>query len=93
MARYLWDEIGRLTSYTPEASDGGSGAAYAYRADGMRIRKVTGQFMWWNEPNSQEAGYYTDETDLGAPTYRYFYDGQMCFEDDYTVAQPKNESA
>lgn len=37
----------------------------------------------------EEAGSgYDEEQDANNPTYRYRYDGQMCFEDDYTVAIP-----
>jgi len=72
-------------SYTPEAGDGGTGAAYAYRADGMRVRKVTGFTMHWIDPTAEAAGYYVDEVNYEAPTYRYFYDGQMMQEDDKTI--------
>jgi|GEM_PF-4205150 len=37
------------------------------------------------ERNCQEATSYVDEIDLSAPTYRYFYDGQMMQEDDKTI--------
>lgn len=84
--RYTWDEAGRMFSFcTPSA-----GAKYIYRADGMRVEKVEGLSLNWIPPTSEEedsesSGYYDSIWATNKPTTRYYYDGQMCMEDDYTA--------
>lgn len=84
--RYTWDEVGRMFSFcTPS-----SGAKYIYRADGMRVEKVEGLSLNWIPPSSDEedaesSGYYDSIWATNKPTTRYYYDGQMCMEDDYTA--------
>ncbi|MBX7135764.1 MAG: hypothetical protein K1X67_24110 [Fimbriimonadaceae bacterium] len=82
--RYDWDDAGRMLKTIKSSG----GAEYMYRADGMRIRKVTGLQLVWNGEEGNSSGYYDEDQDANNPTYRYRYDGQMCFEDDYTVAIP-----
>ncbi|MBX7134468.1 MAG: RHS repeat-associated core domain-containing protein [Fimbriimonadaceae bacterium] len=82
--QYVWDDAGRLL----KSADSTKGATYMYRADGMRIKKVTGLQLIWIEDEESASGYYDEEQDANNPTYRYRYDGQLCFEDDYTVAIP-----
>lgn len=57
------------------------GAGYAYRADGQRIEKVEGITFSWS--GSRESGQYDTNYAQNRPTSRYYYDGQMGFEDDY----------
>ena len=84
--RYTWDEVGRMFSFcTPS-----SGAKYIYRSDGMRAEKVEGLSLNWIPPTSEEedsesSGYYDSIWATNKPTTRYYYDGQMCIEDDYTA--------
>lgn len=83
-ARYTWDEVGRMFSYcTPT-----SGAKYWYRADGMRSQKIEGLSLNWVETKSKDdeasSGYYDPVWASNKPTTRYYYDGQMACEEDYT---------
>lgn len=67
-----------------------SGAKYIYRADGMRSQKIEGLTLSWIPPDSHEeedsesSGYYDAIWATNKPTTRYYYDGQMCAEEDYT---------
>ncbi|HRF60478.1 MAG TPA: hypothetical protein PLH94_11280, partial [Fimbriimonadaceae bacterium] len=86
--RHIWDDAGRMRKMAGPTD----GATYTYRADGMRIKKVTGLQLAWIEVEDEEAGgtsgFYDEIQNVNYPTYRYRYDGQMCFEDDYTVNVP-----
>jgi RHS repeat-associated protein len=85
--RYVWDMIGRMTS----ACGASTGARYFYRADGMRIKKIDGLTINWVIDDEQTgSGHYDEITDVNMPTYRYYYDGQMCMEEDKTwgISQP-----
>lgn len=73
-----WDALNRMTKCYG-VSDG---AQYAYRADGMRVRKVGGFTLAWHPPTPGGAGYYTSGQATNYPTTRYFYDGQMPMEED-----------
>ena len=85
--RYVWDEMGRLSSLCGTTQ----GADYTYRVDGLRTKKVEGLTISWVDDQSEESeeeasGYYDEHWATNKPTTRYYYDGQMGFEDDYTVA-------
>ncbi|MEW5885037.1 MAG: hypothetical protein AB1725_12565, partial [Armatimonadota bacterium] len=61
------------------------GARYEYRADGMRAKKVEGLTIAWNPGDELGgSGYYDEIWAVNKPTTRYYYDGQMCVEEDYT---------
>jgi RHS repeat-associated protein len=79
---YKWDDVNRLLATA--GLSGSSGARYVYRADGMRIEKVTEITLQWVENPSEDdgSGFYDEITATNKPTTRYFYDGQMCVEDD-----------
>ena len=80
--RYQWDALNRATSIVGEAY----GARYVYRADGMRVEKVEGLTISWVPPGEEEvSGHYDENLAENLPTSRYYYDGQMMVEDDYTV--------
>ncbi|KXK15168.1 MAG: hypothetical protein UZ18_ATM001001618 [Armatimonadetes bacterium OLB18] len=80
--RYQWDALNRATSIVGEAY----GARYVYRADGMRVEKVEGLTLSWVPPGEEEvSGHYDENLAENLPTSRYYYDGQMMVEDDYTV--------
>jgi RHS repeat-associated protein len=82
---YKWDDVNRLLATA--GLSGSSGARYVYRADGMRIEKVTEITLQWVEnPNEDDgSGFYDEITATNKPTTRYFYDGQMCVEDDQRI--------
>lgn len=61
-----------------------TGAAYKYRADGMRVNKVEGYTLAWVWNEDHKSGYYDENWDTNQPTTRYFYDGQMAVEEDFT---------
>ncbi len=55
----------------------------------MRTQKIEDLTLSWNPPSgetqdSESSGYYDVITSTNKPTTRYFYDGQMAMEDDYT---------
>ena len=75
--RYDWDVLNRATLIAQPSG----GAGYAYRADGQRIEKVEGITFSWS--GSRESGQYDTNYAQNRPTSRYYYDGQMGFEDDY----------
>lgn len=77
--RYKWDDVNRLTSVCGVSS----GATYKYRADGMRVQKITGLSITWVEPE-EASPYYDENQDQDYPTVRYYYDGQMGIEEDHT---------
>ena len=84
--RYVWDEMGRLNSLCGLTQ----GARYHYRVDGLRVKKVEGLTIQWVDDDSSESqeassGHYDEIWSTNKPTTRYFYDGQMGFEDDYTI--------
>ena len=80
--RYPWDELNRATSICGTAS----GARYQYRADGMRVLKVEGLTLSWNGDQITGSGYYDEVWAVNKPTTRYYYDGQMAVEDDYSAS-------
>lgn len=80
--KYEWDELNRATSIVGTVS----GARYEYRADGMRTDKVEGFNLSWEwTDKTHTSGYYDEIQGQNLPTSRYYYDGQMMVEDDYTV--------
>ena len=80
--KYEWDELNRATSIVGTVS----GARYEYRADGMRTDKVEGFNLSWEwTDKTHTSGYYDEIQGQNLPTSRYYYDGQMRVEDDYTV--------
>ncbi|MEQ1823303.1 MAG: RHS repeat-associated core domain-containing protein [Fimbriimonadaceae bacterium] len=78
--RYDWDVLNRAKNILKPSS----GASYYYRADGMRTEKVEGINLSWVQV-SRASGYYDTNTASNRPTTRYFYDGQMPIEEDYTT--------
>jgi RHS repeat-associated protein len=82
-AKYEWDVLNRMTKHANTAN----GISNRYRADGQRIEKVTGISLAWFEDEANESGYYDYNVNSDAPTDRYFYDGQMGFEDDSTFVE------
>jgi RHS repeat-associated protein len=51
----------------------------------MRIKKVEGLLIYWNPEDEVEgSGFYDEITQVDKPTVRYYYDGQMCIEEDST---------
>ncbi len=79
--KYEWDALNRMT----KAVNTSTGARYVYRADGMRTQKVEGFNLSWTWTDLlHTSGYYDVVTATNLPTTRYFYDGQMAMEDDYT---------
>ncbi len=77
-ARYGWDKLGRmLYAATPSG-----GSSDYYRADGQRIEKVANASLSWTQWTRTSGQYDLNFATSGAST-RYFYDGQMGFEDDY----------
>lgn len=80
--RYVWDDVNRAQSICGETV----GARYEYRADGMRVKKVADLTITWNPGDeNQGSGFYDENLSVNKPTTRYYYDGQMCVEEDYTV--------
>ena len=77
--RYQWDDINRLKS----ACGVSTGATYKYRADGMRVQKISGLSIEWIEPE-EASPYYDENQNQDFPTVRYYYDGQMGVEEDHT---------
>jgi len=75
--RYDWDVLNRATLIAQPSG----GASYAYRADGQRIEKVEGATFSWSGPRN--SGQYDTNYATNRPSSRYYYDGQMGFEDDY----------
>jgi len=85
--RYVWDELGRLSSTCSTTQ----GAKYTYRVDGLRAKKVEGLTILWVDDESQQSqmessGHYDEIWSVNKPTTRYYYDGQMGFEEEYTPA-------
>ena len=73
------------------AAQEATGASNAYRADGQRIEKVEGvAYVWVLDEGGMGAelgsGHYDTNYAQNRPTTRYYYDGQMGFEDDYNPA-------
>jgi RHS repeat-associated protein len=54
-------------------------------ADGMRIEKVTGLSLETVESEEESSGFYDEIWSTNKPTTRYFYDGQLCVEDDQRI--------
>jgi RHS repeat-associated protein len=57
----------------------------------MRIKKIDGLTInWVIDDEITGSGHYDEITDVNMPTYRYYYDGQMCMEEDKTwgISQP-----
>jgi|CXWL01.1.fsa_nt_gi RHS repeat-associated protein len=80
---YQWDVLNRMTATAGTSS----GYRNVYRADGMRMQKIDDISLNWVENPNQEdgSGFYDPIYSTNKPTTRYFYDGQMCVEDEYTV--------
>ncbi|MBV6457231.1 MAG: hypothetical protein HONBIEJF_00338 [Fimbriimonadaceae bacterium] len=79
--RYSWDLLNRMLSCVGAST----GATYAYRADGMRVKKVEGLTIAWQYDEITASGHYDDITSVDMPTTRYMYDGSSCYEDDVSV--------
>ena len=75
--RYDWDVLNRASTIAKPSG----GASYSYRADGQRIEKVEGVTFAW--VGSKTSGQYDTNYAQNRPSSRYYYDGQMGFEDDY----------
>ena len=80
-----WDVLNRMTSACTQSA----GARYEYRADGMRTLKVEGLSLVWQDLQGEAeeevgSGFYDSVWATNKPTTRYFYDGQMPIEDDFT---------
>ena len=71
--------MNRLTKTTNEAN----GASFRYRADGLRVEKVSGLAMVYIQNVEDDSGYYDDNLAVNKPTTRWYYDGQMAMEDDF----------
>jgi len=79
--RYDWDHLNRLEKVVGTSN----GYRNEYRADGMRVKKVSGfNLSWAWLDKAHTSGYYDEITATNLPTTRYFYDGQMCMEDELT---------
>jgi RHS repeat-associated protein len=78
--KYVWDDVNRMESYASESI----GAAYKYRADGMRIQKVEGLTLEWSYVEEEKSGYYDENWAVNKPTTRTMHDGQMTVEEDFT---------
>ncbi len=66
-----------------------TGATYKYRADGMRVKKVDGLSLDWHVDDQQTgSGHYDDIQSTNKNTTRYYHDGQMGMEEDYTYNVP-----
>ena len=77
--RHDWDVLNRAINILGTST----GGSYAYRADGQRVEKVEGATLLWTPTGSRGSGFYDTNYATNRPTSRYFYDGQMGFEDDY----------
>ena len=90
---YNWDVLNRMTATAGAAA--GSGYRNVYRADGMRVMKVDDiDLAFTEDPNAEEdngSGFYDSITLVDKPTTRYFYDGQMCMQEEIT--ETVNEEA
>ncbi len=71
--------MNRLLKTTNE----GNGASFRYRADGLRVEKVSGLAMVYIQNEEDDSGFYDDNLAVNEPTTRWYYDGQMGMEDDY----------
>jgi RHS repeat-associated protein len=80
--KYKWDVLNRLESTAGLAT--GSGAAYEYRGDGMRVKKVDGLSLQWIDDEEEKSGYYDEIWATNNSTWRYLHDGQMQVEEDWT---------
>ncbi|NOG91940.1 MAG: RHS repeat-associated core domain-containing protein [Armatimonadetes bacterium] len=50
------------------------------------MKKVADLTITWNPGDeNQGSGFYDENLSVNKPTTRYYYDGQMCIEEDYTV--------
>ncbi len=82
---YSWDVLNRMTATAGVSAS--SGARYEYRADGMRTLKVGDISLSWVEnPVAEDgSGWYDQILTTSKPTTRYYYDGQMAVEEDFTT--------
>ncbi|MFN8139631.1 MAG: RHS repeat-associated core domain-containing protein [Fimbriimonadales bacterium] len=79
--RYTWDYINRMLT----CCNANDGATYMYRADGMRVKKVNGLTLAWHVDDEQTgSGHYDTNQAINKDTTRFYYDGQMAMEEDYT---------
>lgn len=86
-AGYLWDDAGRLVSYTVGGTIPGNPPVqvvppthtYVYRSNGMRVLKIDDWGVAYELPE-EESGTW----DENLPTTRYAYDGQTCALEDFT---------
>ncbi|MCO5297494.1 MAG: RHS repeat-associated core domain-containing protein [Fimbriimonadaceae bacterium] len=86
--RYVYDVLNRCTSVCG-ASDG---ARYEYRPDGLRVEKVSGLSVTWNPADRVHgSGWYDENWTVNKATSRYFYDGQMCMEEDFVPSYGPGE--
>ncbi|MFN8139628.1 MAG: RHS repeat-associated core domain-containing protein [Fimbriimonadales bacterium] len=83
--RYTWDIVNRMETCCNDLT----GATYKYRADGMRVKKVDGLSLDWHVDDQQTgSGHYDDIQSTNKNTTRYYHDGQMGMEEDYTYNVP-----
>ena len=93
--RMIWDDLDRMTSYASTSA----GDVYRYRAAGMRVTKVAGAGIpvvvgapiegtavseLGGATATAVSGFNDSTASVNQSTWRYYYDGQMGFEDDYT---------
>jgi RHS repeat-associated protein len=87
--KYDWDDAGRLRACRGTAV----GAAYSYRADGMRVRKVENVLIAAILDDNENVSGYHDFFPMDKPTTRYYHDGQAPMEEDHTVEGQPGHSA
>ncbi|MBS1723106.1 MAG: RHS repeat-associated core domain-containing protein [Armatimonadetes bacterium] len=84
--KYAWDDLNRLKA----CQNFDTGATYRYRADGLRVSKIEGITLavTWvyddSDPETPIFSGYHDNISSNRPTTRYYHDGQMVCEEDYT---------
>ena len=88
VAKHTWDELNRMRSVQGSAD----GAAYTYRADGMRVRKIGGLSIGFNMDDEGVVSGYYDQLSINRPTTRYYYDGQMPISEDHTYKNGSNHT-
>ncbi|MCW5939366.1 MAG: RHS repeat-associated core domain-containing protein [Fimbriimonadaceae bacterium] len=87
--RYDWDDAGRLRACRGTVV----GAAYSYRADGMRVRKVENVLVSAVLDDNEQVSGYHDVFPMNKPTTRFYHDGQAGMEEDHTVEGQPGQSA
>ncbi|HMS54113.1 MAG TPA: DUF6531 domain-containing protein, partial [Fimbriimonadaceae bacterium] len=81
-ATYAYDDLNRMTKMV---NYGTGGMKNTYRADGMRVEKVTGCSTTYEYDEINDSSYWDENWSVNKPTKRFYYDGQMCMEEDYAA--------